>query len=210
MHINRLCCRCLSIFPALVIMFASQDLAAAEYMVIRWGAYKESLPVAELREFSQTGQPVGKFGEMIRQSKSTISYQEIADKLRQKVYLDLAYWSTFLNSKEGVEAILKPAINIIRSSARYDDDNISMLSLRAAIIKSIVENEGYVSALSIYENYPEEGFAINAKYIIDMHKIKVFAARKKYAVKLNESEADIAVEKILDAMGFGLPLIPPK
>ncbi len=123
-------------------------VAAADNLVFVSGAFRRSIPVADLEHLAQTGQARGLLADVLSFSKQ--DPKEIAKLLNQSLSLPVTLVSKLLNTRIG-EALLQRLSQIVyplKASA------VGIPALRSAVVMAVADGKGSISALSFFRAYP--------------------------------------------------------
>jgi hypothetical protein len=128
---------------------------AAQNLVFVSGAFRRSIPVADLEHLASTGEARGLLRDVLRLGRQ--NPREVSKLLNQSVSLPVVLVSRLLNTRIG-EAILERIAAIVYplNAAR-----VGMPALRSAMVLGIVEGNGSLSALSFLRAYPTSNLEVN-------------------------------------------------
>jgi len=146
-----------SIFPLLHSVFGASPSLAAENVVVRYGLFEQAIPVADIRNYSET-QKVSANLQTILGRLSAEEKQKFQDALQVKMSLDIVALDKLVNTSTGKQILSF----ISQAIARRDKANIQ--ALRSAIILGAKSPEG-LGLLTFLEAYPSE------ELVIDVSKI---------------------------------------
>ncbi|WP_445634000.1 Alpha/beta hydrolase [Nostoc sp. DSM 114161] len=146
-----------SIFPLLHSIFAVSPSLAAENVVVRYGLFEQGIPVADIRNYSET-QKVSANLQTILGRLSAEEKQKFQDALQVKMSLDIVALDKLVNTPTGKQILSF----VSQAIARRDKANIQ--ALRSAIILGAKSSEG-LGLLTFLEAYPSE------ELVIDVSKI---------------------------------------
>lgn len=130
----------------LIGVFSVDRALAAEQIVFKYQALRESLTVNELATFAKTGKASPKIDVYLKLSQS--NPKEIRQALTNEVVITPAAFEDFINSWVG-KLILDEFSRIVRPTARQP----SKQSLRTAIARSIT-SDGKFNMVEVLQNYP--------------------------------------------------------
>ncbi|MCP9775546.1 alpha/beta hydrolase [Cyanobium sp. WAJ14-Wanaka] len=133
---------------ALGLAVGSPAGLAAENLVFVSGAFRRSIPVAELEHLAQTGQAVGLTADVLAISKQKPA--EVAKMLNQSLSMPVTLVSRLLNTRIG-EAILARLAKVVYPLKASQE---GVLALRAAVIIAIANGNGSINAISFLKAYP--------------------------------------------------------
>jgi hypothetical protein len=142
---------CLGVLLAL----SAPPARAAEQVVFVSGAFRRSIPVADLERLARTGEAVGLLGDALRFGGQDPA--EIRRLLNQKVTLPLVLTTRLLSTRFGEIALerLSGILYPLKAPA------VGMVALRSATILGIRSGEGTLSAVGFLRAYPNDELAIN-------------------------------------------------
>ncbi|MDZ8079224.1 MAG: alpha/beta hydrolase [Nostoc sp. DcaGUA01] len=146
-----------SIFPLLHSIFGVSPSLAAENVVVRYGLFEQPIPVADIRNYSET-QKVSANLQTILGRLSPEEKQKFQDALQVKMSLDIVALDKLVNTQTGKQVLYF----VSQAIARRDQANIQ--ALRSAIILGAKSPEG-LGLLTFLEAYPSN------EIVIDVSKI---------------------------------------
>ena len=128
---------------------------AAENVVFVSGAFRRSIPVADLEHLAVTGEARGLLGDVLRLSRQ--KPEAIAKLLNQSVSLPVVLVSRLLNTRIG-EALLNRLAQIIFP---LNAASVGLPALRSAVILGMADNKKGLSAISFLQAYPTRELAVS-------------------------------------------------
>lgn len=128
---------------------------AAENVVFVSGAFRRSIPVADLEHLAVTGQPRGLLRDVLRLSRQPP--KELAGMLNQSISLPIVMVSRLLNTRIG-EAILERIARIIFP---LNTNGLGVPALRSAVLLGIHEGKGSLSAIGFLRAYPNDNIQVS-------------------------------------------------
>jgi hypothetical protein len=155
--------RLLALFPAVVlglglnlgIGFGSPNAQAAENLVFVSGAFRRSIPVADLEWLAETGEARGLLSDLLRFSdQSPTDMQEL---LNQSISLPVTLVSRLLNTRIG-EAVLDRLAQVVYPLKASE---MGVPALRSALVMGVVNGDGSLSAISFLQAYPTQELEVN-------------------------------------------------
>jgi hypothetical protein len=135
---------------------------AAENLVFVSGAFRRSIPVADLEHLAKTGQPRGLLADVLSFSRQ--NPQEIAKLLNQSLRLPVTLVSRLLNTRIG-EAILQRFAVIVFP---LKTSQAGVPALRSAMVLGVVEGNGSISALSFLRAYPAQEMEVSIPALMNL------------------------------------------
>ena len=147
--------RLLAITLGLGLGLGAPTCQAAENLVFVSGAFRRSLPVADLEHLATTGQAQGLLAQGLALGKQNPT--EVAKMLNEKIALPVALVSRLLNTRIG-EAILERLARVIFP---LKTPSVGIPALRSAMVMGIVEGKGSLSALSFLRAYPNDNIEVS-------------------------------------------------
>ncbi|MEH1935081.1 MAG: alpha/beta hydrolase [Nostoc sp.] len=159
---------CLSgclIFLLLHSGFGLLPSLAAEKIVVRYGLFEQSLPVADIRNYAET-QKVSADLQSFLGYLSAKDKQKFQDTLQVKMSLDIVALDKLVNTGMGKQILsfVSQATVFPARSAIARRDQVSTQALRAAIILGAKSPEG-LGVISFLEAYPSN------QLVVDVSKI---------------------------------------
>lgn len=147
---------------AIVIIFAPLSTEAADSVVLKYSVLRETISVAELSTFANTGEL----------SPSLKAYLEMANKqpedlqkaLTQKVEVDPIVLSEVLNSFPG-ELLLDQAGGVIHTPS----GRASRESLRGALVTSALPDKN-IRLIEVLENYPTSEVQVEGDRLVELYE----------------------------------------
>ncbi len=128
---------------------------AAEQVVFVSGAFRRSIPVADLERLASTGVAVGLLGDALRIGGQ--NPEEIGKLLSRKVPLPLVLTTRLMSTRFGESALerLSTILYPLKAPA------VGVVALRSATILGIRSGEGTLSAVGFLRAYPNDDLAIS-------------------------------------------------
>jgi hypothetical protein len=140
---------------AALLTLAAPSARAAEQMVFVSGAFRRSIPVADLERLARTGEAVGLLGDALRLGGKDPA--EVGKLLNHRVTLPLVLTTRLLSTGFGETALEKLSVIIYPLKA----PRVGMVALRSATIVGLETGSGSLSAVGFLRAYPNEDVAIN-------------------------------------------------
>jgi hypothetical protein len=155
--------RLLALLPAVVlglglnlgIGFGSPNAQAAENLVFVSGAFRRSIPVADLEWLAETGEARGLLSDLLRFSDQ--SPTEMQELLNQSISLPVTLVSRLLNTRIG-EAVLDRLAQVVYPLKASE---MGVPALRSALVMGVVNGDGSLSAISFLQAYPTQELEVN-------------------------------------------------
>jgi len=137
-------------------------LQAAQNLVFVSGAFRRSIPVADLEYLAETGRARGLLADVLSLTKQDPA--TVAKLLKESISLPITLVSRLLNTRIG-EALLQRVGAIL--SPRYAG-NDSIPALRSAIILGMVQGKGSLSAISFFKAYPTAELEVSIPALLSL------------------------------------------
>lgn len=136
-------------------LLLSAPAPAAEQVVFVSGAFRRSIPVADLEHLARTGEAVGLLGDVLRMGRQ--KPEAVAELLNRPVTLPLVITSRLLNTRIGGVALERVAkiLHPLRAP------QAGVPALRAATILGLNAGDGRLSPLGFLQAYPTNELAVN-------------------------------------------------
>ena len=134
----------------LALATTSPAAQAAENIVFVSGAFRRSIPVADLEHLAATGQARGLLGDVMRFSGQDPA--EAAKLLKASLSLPVVTVSRLLNTSIGERILERLSSIAFPLNARQ----VGLPALRSAVVLGIADNGGSLSALSFLRAYPSQ------------------------------------------------------
>jgi len=147
--------RLLAALLGLGLCCTSPAAMAAENVVFLSGAFRRSIPVADLEHLAVTGEARGLLADVLKLSHQ--KPEAIAKLLNQSVALPVVLVSRLLNTRIG-EALLNRLAQIIFP---LNAASVGLPALRSAVILGIADNKKGLSAISFLQAYPTQELAVS-------------------------------------------------
>lgn len=144
---------------------------AAEKVVLKYGFFQESLSVAELSSFAETGDPSPTLAAYMKLANK--EPEEIRNALTREVKVSAIVLDRVLNNFIG-ERVLDEVGKTIRTST----NTANRQALRSALVLS-ASDDGKLSLIEAIEKYPTQEVEVEVDQLVDT------------AVKLGELESGI-------------------
>jgi hypothetical protein len=140
---------------AALLTLAAPSVRAAEQVVFVSGAFRRSIPVADLERLARTGEAVGLLGDALRLGGKDPA--EVGKLLNHRVTLPLVPTTKLLSTGFGETALEKLSAILYPLKA----PRVGMVALRSATILGLESGSGSLSAVGFLRAYPNEDVAIN-------------------------------------------------
>ena len=128
---------------------------AAENLVFVSGAFRRSIPVADLDHLATTGEATGLLADVMSFARQ--KPESVAKLLNTELNLPLVLTSRLLNTRIG-EAILARVAQIIYPlNAR----RMGIPALRAGVINGLAKGDGRLNAVRFLQAYPVDELEVN-------------------------------------------------
>jgi hypothetical protein len=134
---------------------AAPAAMAADNVVLVSGAFRRSIPVADLEHLAATGQARGLLSDILTLSKQ--KPEEVKKLLNASTTLPVVLVSRLLNTRIG-EAILQRLARIIYP---LKTSEMGLPALRSAVVLGIDPQKSTISALSFLRAYPSSNLEVN-------------------------------------------------
>ncbi len=147
--------RLLAALLGLGLCCASPAAIAAENVVFVSGAFRRSIPVADLEHLAVTGEARGLLADVLK-----LSHQQpaaVAKLLNQSVVLPVVLVSRLLNTRIG-EALLNRLAQIVFP---LKASQVGLPALRSAVILGLADNKTGLSAITFLQAYPTQELAVS-------------------------------------------------
>jgi hypothetical protein len=129
--------------------------SAAEQVVFVTGAFRRSIPVADLAHLAETGEARGLLGDVLRLGRQNPA--ELAKLLNVQIRLPLVLTSRLLNTRIGEAALNRVARIVFPLKA----PGVAVPALRAATILGLEKGDGSLSPLGFLQAYPNRDLAVS-------------------------------------------------
>jgi hypothetical protein len=136
-------------------LLLSAPAPAAEQVVFVSGAFRRSIPVADLDHLAKTGEARGLLADLIRLGRQ--QPQTVADLLNRSVSLPLVTTSRLLDTRIGGVALARVARILYPLQA----PQAGVPALRAATVLGINAGDGRLSPIGFLQAYPTTDLAVN-------------------------------------------------
>ncbi|HEY9904746.1 MAG TPA: alpha/beta hydrolase [Candidatus Sericytochromatia bacterium] len=133
---------------------------AAEKIVVRYGIFEQSLPVADLRDYAKTQKVSSALQDFLRYLDSK-DRQRLREALQVKLSLDIVALDKLLDTQLGQKFLSTVSQAIARR------DNAGIPALRAAVILGANSPEG-LGIISFLESYPSKRIVINLSEALEV------------------------------------------
>jgi len=137
-------------------------LQAAQNLVFVSGAFRRSIPVADLEYLAETGRARGLLADVLSLTKQDPA--TVAKLLKESISLPITLVSRLLNTRIG-EALLQ-RVGAILSPLYAGNDSIP--ALRSAIILGMVQGKGSLSAISFFKAYPTAELEVSIPALLSL------------------------------------------
>jgi hypothetical protein len=154
--------RLLAIAIGLTLWGTTSPTPAAENVVFVSGAFRRSIPVADLERLAASGQAKGLLGDLLRFSNQ--KPEDVQKMLKESVSLPIGMVSRLLNTRIGI-AILDRFSTIIHPLRASED---GMVALRSAIVLGLNNDQKSLSAISFLRAYPTREMAVSIPALLGL------------------------------------------
>jgi hypothetical protein len=137
------------------LVAGSPACLAAENIVFVSGAFRRSIPVADLEHLAATGQARGLLGDVMRLSRQNPA--DAAKMLKATLNLPVVTVSRLLNTSIGERILERLSSIVFPLNARQ----VGLPALRSAVVLGIADNGGSLSPLSFLRAYPSQEMAVS-------------------------------------------------
>ena len=136
--------------------------AAAENLVFVSGAFRRSIPVADLEKLAATGKAQGLLADVLKFSNQ--NPKTVGQLLNQSVKLPVTLVSRLLNTRIG-EAILERLAQIVFP---LNASQAGVVALRSGLVMGVVEGNGSISAISFFRAYPVREMEVSIPALMNL------------------------------------------
>ena len=143
-------------------IWAPPAAGAAENLVFVSGAFRRSIPVADLEKLAATGQAQGLLADVLRFSNQ--NPKTVGQLLNQSVKLPVTLVSRLLNTRIG-EAILERLAQIVFP---LNASKAGVVALRSGLVMGVVEGNGSISAISFFRAYPVREMEVSIPALMNL------------------------------------------
>lgn len=145
----------------LLLIGLAAPTPAAEKIVLRYGIFRRSVPVSDLTEFAETGEPSRRLNRYLRMA------DEDPERFRQFLIEE-----TPADPKTMNRLLASPAGDVLLdklSEYLYTPEQDDREALRVALTTA-AENDSKISFLEVLQTYPAEEAHINVRRAIDTYR----------------------------------------
>jgi len=135
---------------------------AAENLVFVSGAFRRSIPVADLEYLANTGNALGLLADVMAFAKQKPA--DMAKLLRSELSLPVVLTSRLLNTRIG-EALLARVAQIIYP---LKASRAGIPALRASVINGLVAGNGKLSAVGFLQAYPVDELEVSIPALLEV------------------------------------------
>jgi hypothetical protein len=144
------------------LVAGSPACLAAENIVFVSGAFRRSIPVADLEHLAATGQARGLLGDVMRLSRQNPA--DAAKMLKATLNLPVVTVSRLLNTSIGERILERLSSIVFPLNARQ----VGLPALRSAVVLGIADNGGSLSPLSFLRAYPSQELAVSLPALLGL------------------------------------------
>lgn len=137
------------------LCWSSPAALASQNVVFTSGAFRRSIPVADLEYLATTGEARGLLSDVLRLSSQ--NPKDVSRLLNQSVRLPIVLLSRLLNTRIG-EAILARLARILFPLKAPE---VGMPALRSALVLGTHQGEGSLSPISFLKAYPTRDLEVS-------------------------------------------------
>ncbi len=152
--------RLMAVLIGLSLWGSASNALAAENVVFISGAFRRSIPIADLERLAAKGQAEGLLGDLLRFGKQKPA--EVQKMLNESVSLPIGLVSRLLNTRIGV-AILDRFGTIVHPLRAKED---GVVALRSAIVLGLNNDKKSLSAISFLRAYPTREMAVSVPALL--------------------------------------------
>jgi hypothetical protein len=161
---------------------------AAETVVLRYGIFRRSLPVADLTNFVETGETSGRLRRYLR--LADLEPEQFRQTLSEGITANPNSLKLLLESPAG-DVLLGEVGEYMYVPNRRDDHEI----LRSALTAS-AEDDDQISLIEVLENYPSEKVYINVNKVVSTYQ-QFASIQERFSGVLNGR-----LSEILEGLGL--------
>jgi hypothetical protein len=154
--------RVLAALLGLGLTLACPAAPAAENIVLVSGAFRRSIPVADMELLATRGEARGLLADLLSFSRQ--QPKEVGKLLNQSFPLPLVLVSRLLNTRIG-EALLERLARIVYP---LKTPGVGVPALRSAIVLGIADNNGALSPIGFLRAYPNSQLEVNLPALLSM------------------------------------------
>jgi hypothetical protein len=147
--------RVLGVGLVTLLALAPGAAPAATELVFVSGAFRRSIPVADLDHLAATGQARGLLADLIRFGRQNPA--QLAELLKLAIPLPLVPTSRFLSSAQGTTILERVGQILFPLKAPSE----AVPALRAAIINGLVSGDGRITPVAFLNAYPNDQLAVS-------------------------------------------------
>jgi hypothetical protein len=140
---------------AAAVALTCSPAVAAEQVVFVSGAFRRSIPVADLERLASTGVAVGLLGDALRLGGQ--NPVEIGRLLNRQVPLPLVLTTRLMSTRFGEAALERLSLILYPLKA----PRVGVVALRSATILGLQAGNGRLSAVGFLRAYPNDDLAIS-------------------------------------------------
>jgi hypothetical protein len=146
------------LYSTSAIVFDQSPAIAAEKVVLKYGIFRGSVPVSELKDFAETGKASPALQFYLKATRR--DPQEVRQALTQEVKVNPLLLSRVLNSQAG-EGLLDQVSQVVHTPSGQSDHQ----ALRSALILSAAE-DGKITLIEAMQNYPTSEVQVEGKRLV--------------------------------------------
>lgn len=135
---------------------------AADNIVLVSGAFRRSIPVADMELLANTGEARGLLADLLRFSRQQPA--DVGKLLNQSFPVPLVLVSRLLNTRIG-EALLERLARIVYP---LKTPGVGVPALRSAIVLGIAANNGSLSPIAFLQAYPNRELEVNLPALLSL------------------------------------------
>jgi len=144
------------------LVCAGPAATAADNIVLVSGAFRRSIPVADMELLATTGEARGLLADILRFSRQKPA--EVSKLLNQSFPVPVVLASRLLNTRIG-EALLERLARIVYP---LKTPGVGVPALRSAIVLGIADNKGDLSPISFLTAYPNSELEVNLPALLSL------------------------------------------
>lgn len=144
------------------LSLAGPAAQAADNLVFVSGAFRRTIPVADLSTLASTGTAPGLLGDVLRFTHQ--NPKEVAGLLNQSISLPITLVSRLLHTRIG-EAILDRLSRIVYP---LNAPGVGVPALRSAVVMALADGNGSINAVSFLKAYPTRDIEVSIPALLGL------------------------------------------
>ncbi len=144
------------------LLGASPAALAAEQLVFVSGAFRRSIPVADMEHLAQTGEARGLLADVMSFGRQKPA--EVSKLLKQELSLPIVFTSRLLSTRIGEAILTRVATIVFPLKAKA----AGVPALKAGVINGLAQGNGTLTAVGFLKAYPNDEIEVSIPALLQI------------------------------------------